>query len=58
MFSPSDAAEVIIQGGTLCDHGHRRIAAYGGTKVYSDTAKGIELGGQSRLYTLAEIENG
>lgn len=53
-----NAAEVIIQGGTLCDHGHRRIAAYGGTKVYSDTAKGIELGGQSRLYTLAEIENG
>ena len=52
-----NAAEVIIQGGTLCDHGHRRIAAYGGTKVYSDTAKGIELGGQSRLYTLAEIDN-
>lgn len=37
-----NAAEVMIQGGTLCDHGHRRIAAYGDTKVYSDATKGIE----------------
>lgn len=52
-----NAAEVVIQGGTLCDHGHRRIAAYGGTRVYSDATKGIELGGQSRQYPLAEYPN-
>lgn len=49
-----NAAEVVIQGGTLCDHGHRRIAAYGGTRVYSDATKGIEMGGQSRQYPLNE----
>ena len=52
-----NAAEVVIQGGTLVDHGHRRIAAYGGTRVYSDATKGIEIGGQARLYTLAEVDN-
>ena len=45
-----NAAEVVIQGGTLVDHGHRRIAAYGGTRVYSDATKGIEIGGQARQY--------
>lgn len=48
-----NAAEVVMANGTLFDHGHRRIAAYGGTKVYSDVTKGIELGGQSRLYPLS-----
>ena len=47
-----NAAEVVIQGGTLVDHGHRRIAAYGGTRVYSDATKGIEIGGQARKYPL------
>ena len=53
-----NAAEVVITNGTLVDHGHRRIAAYGGTRVYSDATKGIELGGQSRQYPLSEIDNG
>lgn len=49
-----NAAEVVIQGGTLVDHGHRRIAAYGGTRVYSDATKGIEIGGQARKFLLNE----
>lgn len=49
-----NASEVIITKGTLRDYGHRRIAAYGGVRVYSDTPRGIELRGQSRRYTLAE----
>ena len=49
-----NAAEVVIQGGTLVDHGHRRIAAYGGTRVYSDATKGIEIGGQARKYPISE----
>lgn len=52
-----NAAEVVIQGGTLVDHGHRRIAAYGGTRVYSDATKGIEIGGQAMKYPMAEIDN-
>ena len=52
-----NAAEVVIQGGTLVDHGHRRIAAYGGTRVYSDATKGIELGGQSRRYPISEVKS-
>lgn len=52
-----NAAEVVIQGGTLTDHGHRRIAAYGGTRVYSDATKGIEIGGQARQYPISENEN-
>lgn len=52
-----NAAEVVMQGGVVCDYGHRRIAAYGGTKVYSDATKGIELGGQSRKYPLSEHPN-
>lgn len=52
-----NAAEVVIQGGTLVDHGHRRIAAYGGTRVYSDTTKGIEIGGQARKYPISEMRN-
>ena len=52
-----NAAEVVIQGGTLVDHGHRRIAAYGGTRVYSDATKGIEIGGQARQYPISEMRN-
>ena len=49
-----NAAQVVITNGTLCDHGHRRISAYGGARIYSDATKGIELGGQARQYPLAE----
>ena len=52
-----NAAEVVIQGGTLVDHGHRRIAAYGGTRVYSDATKGIEIAGQARQYPISEMRN-
>ena len=52
-----NAAEVVIQGGTLVDHGHRRIAAYGGTRVYSDATKGIEIGGQARQYPISEVKS-
>ena len=52
-----NAAEVVIQGGTLVDHGHRRIAAYGGTRVYSDATKGIEIGGQARKYPMVAMES-
>lgn len=52
-----NAAEVVIQGGTLIDHGHRRIAAYGGTRVYSDATKGIEIGGQARKYPVVAMES-
>ena len=52
-----NAAEVVIQGGTLVDHGHRRIAAYGGTRVYSDATKGIEIGGQARQYPMVAMES-
>ena len=52
-----NAAEVVIQGGTLVDHGHRRIAAYGGTRVYSDATKGIEIGGKARKYPMVAMES-
>lgn len=55
-----NAAEVMLQGGTLVDYGHRRIEAYGDTLVYSDATKGIALNDQSRQYSLSElkIDNG
>ena len=53
-FHTFNAAEVAVSSGKVIDHGHRRIAAYGGTRVYSDATRGIELGGQSRQYPLNE----
>lgn len=52
-----NAAEVVANGGKVIDHGHRRIAAYVGTSVYSDTTRNIEIGGQARLYPLSEYKN-
>lgn len=52
-----NASQVVINGGRLIDHGHRRIAAYVGAKVYSDTPRNIEIGGQARLYPLSEYNN-
>lgn len=52
-----NAAQVVINGGRLIDHGHRRIAAYVGAQVYSDTPRNIEIGGQARLYPLSEYNN-
>lgn len=49
-----NAAEVVITAGTLRDYGHRRIAAYGGARIYSDATRGIELDDQSRQYPLNE----
>ena len=52
-----NAAQVVINGGRLIDHGHRRIAAYVGAQVFSDTTRNIEIGGQARLYPLSEYNN-
>lgn len=52
-----NAAEVVANGGNVIDHGHRRIAAYMGTRVYSDTTRNIEVSGQARIYPLAEYNN-
>lgn len=38
-----NAAEVVIQGGVIFDHGHRLIKADKETKLYSKAKKGIEL---------------
>ena len=51
-----NAAEVTINGGRLCDSGHRRIAANGGTMVYSNFTKGITLGPQCRQFPFNEQE--
>lgn len=52
-----NAAEVMANGGKVVDHGHRRIAAYVDTSVYSDTTRNIEIGGQALLYPLSEYDN-
>ena len=49
-----NAAQVIITGGTLTDYGHRRIAAYGTSKIYSNTTRHIELDGDSCILELNE----
>jgi len=51
-----NAAEVIIQGGTLIDHGHRRITASGTTAVYSDITRNIELSGDASLHPTNEYK--
>lgn len=52
-----DAADIVCMDGTVIDHGHRRISAYLGSKIYSDISRSIEISGQARLYPLCDYYN-
>lgn len=52
-----NASETVVKSGTVIDHGHRRIVAYGGSRVYSDATRNITLSEQSRQYPLNEYSS-
>lgn len=56
VFHTYNAADVAVSSGKVIDHGHRRIAAYGGTEVYSDAVRNIILGGQARQFPLSDYK--
>lgn len=53
-FVTYNAARLIAEGGIVVDNGHKHISAYGGTRVYSDNSRHIELNGQARQRPLIE----
>lgn len=52
------ACEVYVSGGTLRDHGHRRIKAWGEAVVISPTTRRITLSGNARIENTNEQKQG